>query len=492
MTPALRQAIELLPMAHQDVEAFVAGEVETNPLLDRPEAEPETHILSRVVVAGSGGSSAAPTVSGPSSGTEGTTEGPGPLTGLHSDEGPMYGEAFGSRGGGGFGDDDDDAFEALHRLTSPPTLREHLGDQIALDFPDPGERILAEALMDHLDEAGYLPTDLSALAAQGGVSLEVVDHVVERLQKLDPPGIFARSLEECLTLQVEDQGKLTAPMQILLSRLDLVARRERAALMKLCNVDAEGLSDLLATLRRLDPKPATRFTATAATPIVPDVFVYPQAGGWRLEVNPETVPRVLANESYYVDVRRAARSVEDRAYLGERWQRATWLVKALHQRLTTLVTVTAEVVRHQEAFFTQGIAGLRPLSLREVAETVAMHESTVSRVTQNKYLATPRGVIALRSLFTNALATTSMHAEDSVAAAAVRARIRGLIASERPEEVLSDDHLAALLRTEGMIVARRTVAKYREALRIPTSSQRRREKSTDARMMAPSRTAETL
>jgi RNA polymerase sigma-54 factor len=245
--------------------------------------------------------------------------------------------------------------------------------------------------------------------------------------------------------------------------------------MKLCGVDAEDLAGMIDEIRELNPKPAQAFTADVAAPVVPDVVLRPQpGGGWQVELNNDNLPRVLVNERYYARIQGGVRSKTDKEYLSERWQQANWLVKALHQRATTILKVAAEIVKQQDKFFVHGVQHLKPLILRDISTAVEMHESTVSRVTQHKYIATPRGLFELKYFFTTALASSG--GGEAVSSESVRERIRELIASENADEVLSDDRLTMILRGEGIDIARRTVAKYREAMRIASSAQRRREK----------------
>ena len=326
-----------------------------------------------------------------------------------------------------------------------------------------------------LDEAGYLPADLDLMRTQLGVSPEHFENIIARLQRFEPCGIFARSLHECLALQLHEKDRLDPAMGILLQHLDLLARRENAALMRLCNVDAEDLAQMIAEIRQLNPKPAAAFIADVAPSIVPDVMLRPQAGGgWHVELNTETLPRVLANERYYTQIQSSASKKADKEYIADHWQQANWLVKALHQRATTILKVASEIVKQQDAFFVHGVQHLKPLILKDIAQLVEMHESTISRVTQHKYIATPRGMFELKYFFTTALSRSD--GGDDMSSESVRARIRILIENEKPTAILSDDHLSMMLRGEGIDVARRTVAKYREAMKIPTSAQRRREK----------------
>ena len=347
--------------------------------------------------------------------------------------------------------------------------------QIQIDIQEPADRMIAAALVEMLDEAGYLPADLDLVRTQLGATPQHFEDVIQQLQKFDPPGIFARSLQECLEIQLREKDRFDPAMEKLVQHLDLIAKRERSQLMKLCGVDAEDLAGMIKEIRELNPKPAMAFTSDVAPPIVPDVILRPQpGGGWHVELNSDNLPRVLANEKYYTRVQASARSKADRDYLSERWQQANWLVKALHQRATTILKVSAEIVRQQDTFFIHGVQHLKPLILRDIAAAVEMHESTVSRVTQHKYITTPRGLFELKYFFTTALTRTD--GGDTVSSEAVRDRIRTLIDEEKPEAVLSDDRITDILCRQGIDIARRTVAKYREAMRIPSSAQRRRDK----------------
>jgi RNA polymerase sigma-54 factor len=290
--------------------------------------------------------------------------------------------------------------------------------------------------------------------------------------------MFARDLKECLSVQLAERNRLDPCMQALLDNLELLARRDHRRLMALCEVDAADLNDMIAELRRLDPKPGANWDAASPAPLVPDVLmrVAPD-GGWILELNPETLPRVLINHTFTARVLPRA-SREDKAFLTEKLQTASWLVKSLRQRAQTILKVASEIVRQQDNFFRQGVGSLRPLILRDIADAVEMHESTVSRVTANKSIATPRGTLELKYFFTTAIAGTA--GGETHSAEAVRYRIREMVAAETADEVLSDDAIVAVLRREGVDIARRTVAKYREALHIPSSVQRKREKAVPA------------
>ncbi|HEV3162209.1 MAG TPA: RNA polymerase factor sigma-54, partial [Xanthobacteraceae bacterium] len=325
------------------------------------------------------------------------------------------------------------------------------------------------------DEAGYISGDLETAAEKLGTGVKEIEAVLGILQSFDPPGICARNLAECLTLQLKELNRFDPAIAALIGRLDLLAKRDFAALKKVCAVADEDLADMIAEIRRLNPKPGLAFGSATVQPIVPDVFVRSGPdGGWVVELNSDTLPKVLVNQSYYAEVSATARRDTDRSYLAECLQSATWLVRALDQRARTILKVANEIVRQQDGFFAHGVEHLRPLNLKTVAEAISMHESTVSRVTANKYMATSRGIFELKYFFTSAIAAA--HGGEAHSAEAVRHRIKQLIEAEAAADVLSDDTIVDKLRESGIDIARRTVAKYREAMRIPSSVQRRREK----------------
>ena len=474
MTPQLRQAIKLLQCTNLEATAFVDEELERNPLLERDEsgdalaerpapdqrvAEPAADTDTAVVLEGSGLPDAAEI----------------DPTNLYDADGPAYTAAERIGGGNGAAGGEERGLEETveHRRS----LREHLGEQVRLTFDDPVDRLIAAHLVALLDGVGRVTVESDALARHLGADPARVESVRTRMMALDPCGLFARDLRECLMAQLAERNRLDPAMQALLDNLDLLARRELRRLMELCGVDAGDLKDMIAEVRALDPKPGALWDNTPILPVVPDVLMrrLPD-GSWLLELNPETTPRVLVNEVFHARVWSRAPK-EDRAFIAERLSAANWLVKSLAQRANTILRVAAEIVRQQEGFMEHGVAHLRPIILRDVAAAVDLHESTVSRVTSNKFIATPRGVFEMKYFFTTAIASTS---GESHSAEAVRHRIRGLVDGEHPEQVLSDDAIVAALRREGVDIARRTVAKYREALRIPASVQRKREKAVPA------------
>jgi RNA polymerase sigma-54 factor len=370
-------------------------------------------------------------------------------------------------------DDDDYNLEAF--VSAELTLADHLSEQLTLTVADPVRRMIGQYLIDLVDEAGYLTGDVAPVAEKLGTSVEEVASVLAILQGFEPAGVCARNLTECLAIQLKERNRFDPAMQALVEHLDLLAKRDLASLRKICGIGDDDLADMIAEIRQLNPKPGLAYGTTLMQPIVPDVFVRPTAdGSFSVELNSDTLPRVLVNQSYYTRVTKAVKNEKEKAYLVDCLQTATWLTRALDQRAKTILKVSEEIVRQQDGFFVRGVEHLRPLNLKTVADAIGMHESTVSRVTANKYMATSRGIFELKYFFTSAIAAAD--GGEAHSAESVRHRIRQLIDSESRESVLSDDTIVDMLRTAGIDIARRTVAKYREAMRIPSSVQRRREK----------------
>jgi RNA polymerase sigma-54 factor len=457
MTPQLQQAIKLLQFSNLELNEFIDSEMETNPLLDRDEAPEEPPPAPAAEETSEDGENLA------AAGVEGDGR-------LDFGGDPAAWQSAKPRPG-----PIEDLPGLDQTLSRPKTLREHLLEQLAVDIADPMERIIGAELVEMVDEAGYVAGPLAEVAQRLGCPAERVERVLARLQQFDPPGICARSLKECLALQLKDRDRLDPAMQALLDHLPLLASRDGAGLMRLCGIDAEDLAAMVAEIKALDPKPGLAFDPALATPVVPDVLLRTLPdGNWAVELNADTLPRVLVNRRYYAEIGGKSRGKAERDYLAERLQQANWLVKALDQRAITILKVAREIVRQQEGFFRHGVERLKPLVLRDIAAEIGMHESTVSRVTSNKYLASPRGIFELKYFFTASVASAT--GGDAVSAEAVRFRIKALIDTE-PDSALSDDRLVELLRRDGIAIARRTVAKYREAMHIPSSVRRRRDQS---------------
>ncbi len=484
MTPQLRQAIKLLQFSNIEVNSFVEEELERNPLLER-DGVPEPPVgeraaLDQIAAPGPETIDAADAARAESL----PLEAGAPLDTVHaelydpggaSDGTPLVGRMDGVGGSHSFEGDDRgiDDYAGDDR-----SLRDHLGEQLRLNIADPVDRIIGAHLIALLCPAGRLTAEPAAIAMAMGLPLERIESVRARMMRFDPVGLFARDLKECLAAQLAERNRLDPAMQLLLENLELLARRENRRLMTLCGVDAEDLTEMIAEIRALDPKPAASWDMTPAQLVVPDLLMRQLPDEtWIIELNPETMPRVLVNERFYAKVAPQAKK-DERVFLTERLANANWLVRSLQQRAQTILKVAAEIIRQQDGFLRLGVAHLRPLILRDIAEAVELHESTVSRVTANKYIATPRGTIELKYFFTTAIHGTN--GGDSHSAEAVRHRIRSLVDAEVAADILSDDAIVSMLRREGVDIARRTVAKYREALRIPNSVQRRREKAVPA------------
>ncbi|HEU4805323.1 MAG TPA: RNA polymerase factor sigma-54 [Nitrobacter sp.] len=508
MTPQLMQAIKLLQLSNLDLTTFVEDELERNPLLERAGDGPEPPVVGDSANRGTefseGDEATAAGDDGTGERAGGQSPEPAPDEWMNRELGSRteIEQTFDSglenvfpeepaeaaartaqdsaptaftEWGGGASNEDNYNLEAF--VAAEVTLGEHLAEQLAVAITAPAPRMIGRYLIDLVDDAGYLPADLGGVGDRLGASADDVADVLRVLQTFEPPGICARNLSECLAIQLREKDRYDPAMQALVEHLELLAKRDFAGLRKICGVDDEDLAEMIGEIRHLDPKPGLRFGATRTQTVVPDVYVRPGPdGGWLVELNSDTLPRVLVNQTYYADLSKTIRKDGDKSYFTDCLQNATWLVRALDQRARTILKVATEIVRQQDGFFTQGIAHLRPLNLKTVADAIQMHESTVSRVTANKYMATNRGIFELKYFFTASIA--SADGGDAHSAEAVRHHIRQLIDAEDPSAVLSDDTIVERLREAGIDIARRTVAKYREALRIPSSVQRRRDKQS--------------
>ena len=484
ITPQLQQAIKLLQLSNLEIEAFVEAELERNPLLQRDESEregqveaaPEAPERAELELSGEDVSAAREAVDAREDDLYGDGSPADREPGV-SDAAEAGGAIDWSRAGrGGTLEADGDVFERLS--TREKTLTEHLSEQALMAGFDPGDHAIALSLIDGVDEGGYLRVSCEEIAERMGCAVERVERVLARCQGFEPTGVMARSVPECLALQLKEMNRYDPAMAALVERLDLLARRDLQALKKACGVDDEDLRDMIAELKGLTPRPGAAFGSEAVQAVAPDVFVREDpAGGWRVDLNTDTLPRLLIDQRYHARVASAARSEQEKTFVTECLQSANWLVKSLDQRAKTILKVASEIVRQQDAFLVFGVEHLRPLNLKTVADAIGMHESTVSRVTSNKYMMTPRGLFELKFFFTSAIASVDGGAAHS--AESVRHKIKQLIDGEAAEgDVLSDDRIVEILKEAGVDIARRTVAKYREALRIPSSVERKRQLKT--------------
>ncbi|MEM6627300.1 MAG: RNA polymerase factor sigma-54 [Pseudomonadota bacterium] len=486
MTPQLQQAIKLLQLSNIELAEYVETELEKNPLLQRGEAgetvaadrdAPETSSQSELKLDDAGAVGAAQgdldapreDVYEADSPSERVSDAPanpsndaagGPSSSLD------WSNASSGRGGG-----EDFDFESV--TAESLSLKDHLHEQLSVAALSPAARLIALRLIDETDDAGYMRGDLDALATALGASEGEIEDVLHICQGFEPTGVMARSVQECLVLQLKEMNRFDPAMEALIDNLDLLAKHDLKRLVEICGVDQDDLADMISEVKSLTPRPGAAYSGESAPTVAPDVFVRELPNGmYSVELNTETLPRVLIDRSYYAEVSAVARTEDEKTFVTDCHANASWLIKSLDQRARTILKVAREIVRQQDGFFAEGVQSLRPLNLKTVADAVEMHESTVSRVTSNKFMATPRGMFELKYFFSAAIPATS--GGEAHSAEAVRYRIKSLVDAEACDAVLSDDQIVERLRAFGVDIARRTVAKYRESLRIPSSVERRR------------------
>jgi RNA polymerase sigma-54 factor len=485
MTPQLQQAIKLLALSNLEIETFIGDAIAANPLLDigsepgepgaadrLPEADVrttalETSSVDRLIGEGRGADDRPLDIDPAAAGPERDT-GDGAI-------GETLDASWSSeiRLGGG-----EDGPGIDERGGSAATLAEHLEAQIGLVAHDDHLAGIARYLIGLLDDAGYLPVPMREVCEDLGIPLAEGEAALALVQSLDPTGVGARTLSECIALQAREADRYDPCMARLIDNLDLVARGEFPRLRKMCGVDDEDFADMMGELRAYDPKPGLRFGGESGGAVTPDILIDPSRdGGWKISLNEVTLPKLVVNRSYYVELKSSCPDKTSRGWLSEKLADANWLLKALDQRQKTILKVATELVKQQEGFFRHGVSHLKPLTLRTVADAIGMHESTVSRVTSAKYLHCARGTFELKYFFTSGISTPG---GEGASAEAVKSAIRKLIEAEQPKAILSDDALVDLLKAQGYDLARRTVAKYREAIGLGSSVQRRRQKAIAA------------
>lgn len=489
MTPQLLQAIRLLQMSSLELSAWISDELERNPFLeaespDSPARQAEDNRRAGVDNAPAAAEGDPATAERPWDAAELETSRAALESNLDASlentfdpDGPSL--TYAGHGALSASRDRPDDMDPFARLAAAPDLRAHLRGQLGAARISPRLRLIAAVLIDAITDAGYLDADTAAdldgLGQRLGVTRAEVDAALALVQGFDPPGVGARDLAECLAIQLREKDRYDPAMAAMVARLDLAAKRDFAALRRICGVDDADLADMLRELRALEPRPGRPFETAPVTPLVADALVRRGTkGDWIVELNSDALPRVLVNRAWYARVARAARGEAEKAFVSDAWQSASWLHRSLDQRARTILAVATEIVRQQEGFFARGVAHLRPMTLKSVADAIGMHESTVSRVTANKSLGCERGVFEMKYFFSAAIAASGTG--EAHAAEAVRHRVRQLIEAEKPDAILSDDALVRMLRADGVDIARRTVAKYRESLRIPSSVERRRRK----------------
>ncbi|MEH6757192.1 MAG: RNA polymerase factor sigma-54 [Parasphingorhabdus sp.] len=489
MTPQLQQAIKLLALSNLELETYIAEEIEKNPLLETGDLgaeskgdeggegeidrspEPGTQGSDEILSSGPADAEASLDMAGDAdqftnnsiSDSDGALDGGLGLNGSSSS------------GSGAVGGEAPD-FENM--LVAETTLADYLMEQAGAILSG-RDLFIAQHLIDQIDECGYLQGDLLEFAHRLGVQLDEVKRILVEVQSLDPVGVGARDLAECLALQAKEADRYDPAMERLIDNLDLLAKGALPQLKRICGVDDEDLMDMISEIRAYDPKPGCKIGGGDVQVVVPDIFIAERAGKWLIEINSATLPKVLVNRTYFAELKDGAQDKASKEWLSDCLADASWLVKALDQRQRTIIKVATEIVKQQENFFRDGVAHLRPLTLKNVAEKIEMHESTVSRVTSNKYLSCSRGTFELKYFFTSGIQSST--GGEAASAEAVKSHIKSLIDNEDPKKILSDDKLVVLLKDKGFDIARRTVAKYREALGLGSSVQRRRQKALEGK-----------
>ena len=476
MTPQLQQAIKLLQLSNIELAAFVEEQLESNPLLERGTGD-ENRRGEEALEGDKGDDFSEVSLDNVSEKAAEAMDVPEHAVDADASMADRAADIGGSvdwsksNSGGSFTGSSE--YDPMSNTAAEKTLWEHLTEQLAMLGLPETDRLIAINLIDHVNENGYLRASLEEISDRLGATQNRVQSILTQLQTFEPTGVLARDLRECLSLQLKEKDMLDAPMQCILDNLELLAKHDLAKLTKLAGVSQEELGERIARLKSLAPKPGLAYGGEMAAAVEPDVFVRetPQ-GGWAVELNADTLPRVLVNSRYFTEICGKGADETTRTFMTECQQNASWLVKSLDQRARTILKVSTEIIRQQDGFFAYGVDHLRPLNLKTVADAIDMHESTVSRVTSNKFMATPRGLFELKYFFTASI--PSMSGGEGHSAEAVRHKIKILISEETDGNVKSDDKLVKMLRAEGIDIARRTIAKYRESLGIPSSVERRR------------------
>lgn len=482
MTPQLQQAIKLLQMTNLDIAAFLQEQALDNPFIEfDADQQPTPESPASVSSANNSGDDQRPQTEAVTEATtldrdmsEGAAIADDPTA--HTDVENRYESAsldYGKEQRSRPADTDWDALANLAE-TGPESLVEFVLRQIDLTIFEPGARVIAYALAEALEPTGWLGRPLSDIAATCGCDEAEVEAVLDTVQRLEPEGVFARDLAECLRIQARERGLLDAVMSIVLDHLDMLANGDLQQLARRAGATVEDIANALKLIREMNPKPGEAYEVAPLRVHAPDVIVTASADGWVVDLNRSTLPSLTINETYAEAVSKERKNKADEAasqFAADSLGSARWLRRALDQRNSTTLKIAGEVIRMQADFLTEGLSALKPLALKDIAEAVGMHESTVSRVTSGLLLSTPKGCFPLKSLFSVSLATDE---GDSKAAAAVRNMIEAIIAGEPSGKPYSDDAIAGMVSDKGVKLARRTVAKYRDMLKIPSSSERRR------------------
>ncbi len=465
MTPQLRQAIKLLQFSNIELSQYVEEEMEKNPFLDSNDLEQKDGEKIKNIEEKTIDTSSAIN------------------TGISSNDDPSSENDIENRW-----DDDRNLVSRVskrnissenlsaieNRIPAPKkSLRSHLLEQILLDISAENERSIAINLLDLIEPSGWISADLKALSENNGLSYDKVQTVLQRLQKMDPCGVFARNLGECLRIQLEEQGKLNTQNVILTNNLDLLAKGEIKKLCKLTSLNESELSESINVLKKLNPKPAENFDNDNINIEPPDVIIERVRGAWKVALNRSTLPSLYVNENFAGQIKHVKNSDSDKKYIGDSINSARWLLRAIEQRNSTTLKVALEILKQQKNFFEKGPGHLKPLVLKDVAEAISMHESTISRVTRSKLLQTPWGLFQMKDFFSGSVGIAK-EGKELYASKTVRENLKSLIENEPESKPYSDDELSKIMKERGIEVARRTVAKYREIMNIQSSAERRR------------------
>jgi RNA polymerase sigma-54 factor len=473
MTPQLQQAIKLLQLSRLELADVVTQELQENPVLEVSEDADED--LPREVVADSHEAEA------PVAETEAVAD----ETSDHREasdaekiadiDWQSYAEAYPQTGFQGEARDDDERRSLEGTLTRRETLAEHLDWQLQLSEFSEAERAAATCIIGNLDEDGYLRADVEELARAAGVPHEVVEAALRKLQRFDPTGVAARDLRECLLIQIDTLASPADPLvrTLVADHLDALQRRDFRGIARVLGVTIEEVAAAARLVGRLEPRPGRPFGGEDPIYIIPDIYVYKIGDDLHVVLNEDGLPKLKINQLYRDVLARGGQGVakDTRDYVQDKVRSAMWLIKSIHQRQRTIYKVMTSIIKHQRDFFERGVQFLKPLNLRDVAEDIGMHESTVSRVTTNKYAHTPQGIFELKFFFNSSINRVD---GDAIASESVKEKIRRIITAEDPRRPLSDQRIAEMLRSANIDIARRTVTKYREAMNILSSTKRRR------------------
>jgi len=451
LTPQLQQSIRLLQLSTVELNQEIDRMLMENPALEREDAEGEPEAAAPVPAPATG--------AGASASTEPAT----PDTDWSADIASSW-----------RGPDDDDEGDRSFTAPDTPTLRDHLRGQLSLTNLGDRDRVFVQLLIDALDEDGYLTQPLEEIAAllptEAEADLEELGIALRHLQNLEPAGVGARSPGECLALQLRitpDEPARRLALDIVEKHLELLASRDYTRLKNITGAGEEALRAAQRLIQALNPRPGAAHAKVETRYVIPDVIVRKQRSVWRASLNPDAMPRLRINRLY---AELAAGARNSGAAIASQLQEARWLIKNVQQRFDTILRVSQAIVDQQRHFLEHGEVAMRPLVLREIAQTLGLHESTISRVTTQKYMATPRGTFELKYFFGSHVATEAGGAASSTA---IRALIKQLVAAEDAKAPLSDARISQILGEQGIVVARRTIAKYREALQIPPVNQRK-------------------